>query len=136
MGRPEKIQVGGGAVVDAVSMNRKMVSYLISESELEQLALPDRMTRVVDAATALSGAAGTAALALGLEQRGWAAVMAAVLSLFAGVVASKAKPPKHQHQAVIDRIKLDSYDGSVAPRPQAGPLEPLRGTGRSRSAGG
>ncbi len=136
MGRPEKIQVRGGAVVEAVSMNRKMVSYLISESELEQLTLPDRITRMVHGATALCGAAGTAALALGLEKLWWAAGMAAVLCVFAGVVAGKAKPPKHQHHAVIDRIKLDSYDASIAPRPQAGPLEPLRGTRRPRSADG
>ena len=135
MGRPEKIQVGGGAVVEAVSMNRKMVSYLISESELEQLALPDRMTRMVHAATAVCGAAGTAALALALEQLWWATGMAVVFSVFAGVVASKAKPPRNRHP-VIDRIKLDSYDASVAPRLRAGPIEPLRGTARQRPADG
>ena len=122
MGRPEQVQVGGGAVVETVSMNRKMVSYLISESELEQLARPDRMARMVHAATAVGSVAGTAALTFGLGQLWWAAGMAALLSVFAGVVASKAKPPKDQHHAVIDRIKRNSYDGSVAPRPRAGHL--------------
>ena len=99
-----------GAQFRSVHMSREIKCYLISEAELDQLANSDRPAVIGDVSTVLIGAAASAAVSFAIAGSWRAFGASLILGVFAGWVSWDSRPPRDQHDEMIDQIKDESYE--------------------------